>query len=447
MGRACRELGAAPPQPPRRRRPSSPPPAPSWSGSSTTTTSSWAPSRYAVGSDGTLDRIDETATGVFTDPTLLPVVFPGVVEQVESAPAPAAGDDRIIDIDFCDNASAIYHLEPIDDIMVREWGEDGKLAGATLLLGRFARGAFAQRADRIPLLKEKQDWLLERCGAIPNSHVWREIRATFNHFPKTELFYADAADLKRIIDRIVHMTSDDEIVVDCRKGAGYEALYVAFSRLRYSYQIEAALRRAFADAFGPVAFATSVDCGAGHPPPLLLRLEPARAPGGRRGGAPAHRAPGHRLGGPGGGRPREGVRRARGPAALQALRTPGDAERPLPRGDAAGAGAERPPAPRGARGPARGRASSADRGDGLRAALLGARPRPHRHPEDAAEPRPHRHRGAAHPAHPARGPALLPLPLRRRGARPTASPPCTRGSSASWRPCGPSTRSGPPTIR
>ena len=48
----------------------------------------------------------------------------------------------------------------------------------------------------------------------------------------------------------------------CRKGAGYEALYVAFSRLRYSYQTVAALKNAFSDEFGPVAFATSVDCGA-----------------------------------------------------------------------------------------------------------------------------------------------------------------------------------------
>ncbi len=216
---------------------------------------------YAVGPDGTLNRVDETANGSFTDPTLLPVVFPGVVEHVESHLHPQPADERILDLDFCASASAIYHLDPIEDLTVREWGEDGKLRALTLLLGRFARGAFAQRADRIPLLREKEERLLARCGAIPGSHVWRETRATFNHFPKTDLFYADSADLERIIQRIVHVASDDEVVVEGRKGAGYEALYVAFSRLRYAYQVEAALRRALADAFGPVAFATSVDCG------------------------------------------------------------------------------------------------------------------------------------------------------------------------------------------
>jgi glutamate dehydrogenase len=216
---------------------------------------------YAPGPDGALLRVEETANGAFTDPTLLPVVFPGVVEHVEQHLHPQPSDERILDLDFCANAAAIYHLEPIEDLTLREWGEDGTLAGLTLLLGRFARGAFAQRADRIPILKEKEEWLLERCGALPSSHVWRETRATFNHFPKTDLFYADAADLERIIRQIVLMASDDEIVVESRRGAGYEALYVAFSRLRYAYQVEAALRRAFADAFGPVAFATSVDCG------------------------------------------------------------------------------------------------------------------------------------------------------------------------------------------
>ncbi len=144
---------------------------------------------------------------------------------------------------------------------MREWREDGKLAGVTLLLGRFARGAFAQRADRIPLLREKEDWLLAHSGARPGSHRWREIRAAFNQFPKAELFYADAAELKPVIDRVVDVASDDELLVSKRTGVGYEALCVGFSRLHYSYEGEQALRRALGDAFGQVAFATSFPCG------------------------------------------------------------------------------------------------------------------------------------------------------------------------------------------
>ncbi len=215
---------------------------------------------YRAGRDGALARVPESAAGAFTDPGLLPVVFPGVVEQIEARLAPPAGDGRVVVLDFS-NSAAIYHVDPLEEIVVREWREDGKLAGLTLLLGRFARGAFAQRADRIPLLREKEEWLLAHSGARRASHRWREIRAAFNQFPKAELFYAEAADLKPVIDRVVDVASDDEVLVSKRTGAGYEVLYVGFSRLHYSYENERALRRVLAEAFGPVAFATSFPCG------------------------------------------------------------------------------------------------------------------------------------------------------------------------------------------
>jgi glutamate dehydrogenase len=217
--------------------------------------------RYRIGHDGLPDRVHESAAGVFTDATLLPVVFPGLLEEVESRILPPDDDPRIIDIDYCNNAQAIYHLEPIDDMVIRQWGEDGKLVEATVLMGRFAMGAFTQKAADIPLLKVKLDWLLEKGGAAPKSHAYREIRALFNRFPKRELFYANVEGLKEIIDRIAYMTGDDEIAVHTRKGPGYVCLAIAFSRLRYSYKTEEHLKAELAEAFGPISFHTSADSG------------------------------------------------------------------------------------------------------------------------------------------------------------------------------------------
>jgi len=217
---------------------------------------------YRPKPDGLLGRIDESATGVFTDESVLPVVFPGLLEEIESRLRPAAADDRIVDIDYCNNASAIYHLEPIDDIVLREWGADGNLLQATLLVGRLGMGAFTQKASGIPLLREKHDGLLAHSGALTNSHAYREIRALFNRFPKRELFYADVESLREIFDRIVYMTGDDEIAVHRRRGSGYIVLSIAFSRLRYSAKTEGDLGQALAEAFGPISFRVSADCGA-----------------------------------------------------------------------------------------------------------------------------------------------------------------------------------------
>jgi glutamate dehydrogenase len=218
--------------------------------------------RYLPGPNGTCERVQDSVQGVFSDSDVLPVVFPGLIEELESRIVPGANDDSLIGLDYCRNASAIYHLEPIDSICLREWGPDGSLRGATLLLGRFARGTFVQRADRIPLLQEKIELILSESNALPNSHLYREIRNIFSRLPMRELFYAPPASLKTIIEPIVFMMGDDEIAVQCRKGSGYVALSIAFSRLRYSYIVEQSLTRALTEEFGPVSFHTAAECGA-----------------------------------------------------------------------------------------------------------------------------------------------------------------------------------------
>ena len=222
--------------------------------------------RFKRGANG-LEPDHDSALGAFREPAILPVVFPGLMDEEDQHIKAADGDDRIIDLGYRRNAAAIHHLEPVDDLLVREWGQDGSLQAATLLLGRLAKGAFSAKAETIPLLKQKAEWLLDHCGALRNSHTYRETRTLFNHFPKRELFYADTASLKAMIDRMVFMSSDDEIAVTVRSGAAYQAVLVAFSDLRYSHKAEDDLQAALTREFGPVAFHTWADCG---PTALLI---------------------------------------------------------------------------------------------------------------------------------------------------------------------------------
>jgi glutamate dehydrogenase len=218
--------------------------------------------RYRFGSDREPDRVPESALGAFTDEAILQVVFPGLLEEIESRLRPSAEDPRVIDIEYANNASALHHVEPLDNVVVRQWGPGGELQEATVFIGRLAKVAFTQKAADIPLLKQKHDWILAHIDAVPNSHLYRETRALFNRFPKRELFYASAPSLKDIIERIAHMSGDDEIAVHSRRGSGYMALSVAFSRVRYAYELEQDLKDVLGREFGPITFATSADLGA-----------------------------------------------------------------------------------------------------------------------------------------------------------------------------------------
>jgi glutamate dehydrogenase len=214
---------------------------------------------YRLGLNATPERQAESALGVFRDPSLLPVVFPGVMEKLENQIVPVADDRTLVEIDYCRDASAIYHLEPIDAIVIRQWSDYENFEQGTLLLGRFSQGSFVQRAADVPLLQEKQRWLLENANAAPMSHAFRQIRALFNRFPRRELFYASAFELKPFLDQVAQMTGDDEIAIHHRLGRGYAALSVGFSRMRYSYRVEQALARALSERFGPVDSLASED--------------------------------------------------------------------------------------------------------------------------------------------------------------------------------------------
>ncbi len=217
--------------------------------------------RYQFGAEGEAHQDQTSALGVFKDPAILPVVFPGLLESEAALLKPQPGDDRIIDIDYRPTAQAIHHLEPIDDIVIREWRPDGSIGAATVLVGRLAKGALTAKPQDVPLLKAKLAWLLAHSGEASNSHGYRETRALFNHFPRRELLYADAQSLKTLIDRMVYMSGDNDIVVTRRQGSGYVAVAIAFSDLRYSHKSEEDLRNALSEAFGPIAFNTWADLG------------------------------------------------------------------------------------------------------------------------------------------------------------------------------------------
>jgi glutamate dehydrogenase len=217
--------------------------------------------RYRARPDAEAHPELESALGAFKDPALVPTVFPGLLDQQQLHIQPDETDERIIDIDYCTGASALHQLEPIDDLVIREWAPDGRLTAATLVVGRFSKSAFAARAQDIPGLKDKLSWLLEQSGAAPNTHAYRETRALFNRFPKRELLYAEGAALKDVLDRMIQISSDDEIAVTTRSGAGYYAVCVAFSSIHYAHQVGEELTKKLGEAFGPISFHTWADCG------------------------------------------------------------------------------------------------------------------------------------------------------------------------------------------
>jgi glutamate dehydrogenase len=216
---------------------------------------------YQPALGGGLEPAWDGARGVFREPQVLAVVFPGLMDRFGVYADPAPGDLRVVDLDYCTGAAAIHQLEPLDGVVVREWGAGGVLTGATLIVGRLAKSAFSARPQDIPILRDKLTWILEHSGVAERSHIHRATRAVFNQFPKRELLYADATALKQTIDRMVRLTGDDDVAVSARRGAGHLAMHVAFSKIHYSHHVEEQITSALAAEIGRVSYHTWADCG------------------------------------------------------------------------------------------------------------------------------------------------------------------------------------------
>ena len=453
MLRTVRELGAAAAQPPRQATRTSRPRARSSTGCSTTTTSSMGTVQYRIGPDGLPDRAARERDRRLHRPRrCCPWCSPASWRRSRRTSCPTPSDHRIVDIDYCNNASAIYHLEPIDDIVIREWGADGAAGG-----GDAAAWAASPRAPSRRRRPTSRCSRRSTTGCSPHSgaaaelvRVPRDPRA-LQPLPQARAVLRERAGLKDIIDRIVYMTGDDEIAVHARARAGLRG---ALRRLLAPALLVQGRGRtcsqALADAFGPDRLQHLRRPGRGQPAPLLLRRRAPRAPGGRGRGprsitealvttwedrvAAALEAR---------------VRRARGAAAVRALHPPEsrsglyrEATPPeeVPRGH---------PAPREPGGPARGRASCRAAPSTVDAeAVLGPRRSPS--PTPCARCRTSGSTVTEELRIPLvlpDGRKALPLPLRDRGAAGAHRRAGRRARSASSTRCARSTRSARPTTR
>ena len=403
--------------------------------------------RYTFGPDGQPHADSTTALGVFKDPTLLPVVFPGLMEVQRTHLRPAATDERVIDVDYCPNAQAIHHLEPIDDVVIREWGADGTLAGGDAAArppgqGRAHRQAAGRPADAGEAgLAARALRRLEELARLP-----RDARALQPHA-------APRAALHR-----------RRLAQDARRPHG---LHVERHRDRGDDADRPGLRDGVGGVLGPALLAPrrggpEADAGRGlrpdlvqhlgrhgrdRPARLLLRPERARAPDRRRAGPRHRRARDLDVGGSRRRHPRADLRPGRGPAPLHALHPQRVAQRHVPRVDAPRGRAGGSAPARDHRGPARDARPRRHRRFGDADDLLAAPARPDVDAAHARAPGAAGAGGALDPADAARRPHHRARAPEDRRARRRSSRRWSKARTACAGRCARSRKAAPPTIR
>ncbi|MGD0074400.1 MAG: NAD-glutamate dehydrogenase domain-containing protein [Candidatus Binataceae bacterium] len=146
------------------------------------------------------------------------------------------------------SVSEVYRCQPMDDIALRRVDSRGQTVAFDRFLGLFTSTAAAEEAQYVPILRAKLKEVLEAEHALPGSHDFKELVATFNSFPKEELFRASAAELRKEINFIFDRMSEDRVsVYVCADSLrGMVVMIVMMRRERFSSEVEARIEEALA---------------------------------------------------------------------------------------------------------------------------------------------------------------------------------------------------------
>jgi glutamate dehydrogenase len=164
----------------------------------------------------------------FSAPVPLDTLAPELRERVAT--------DQLLIINKTNAESTVHRGVRMDYIGVKKLDENGHTAGEMRFIGLFTSRAYAEDADRIPILRRKLAAILEQGGWVKGSHDYKEAITIFNSMPKEELFLASAEDLGKQVEAVLTRFDTQQVKVALRRDVLDRgvSIMVILPRERYS---------------------------------------------------------------------------------------------------------------------------------------------------------------------------------------------------------------------
>ncbi len=151
-----------------------------------------------------------------------------------------------------DMVSKVHRRAPMDVLIVKHFGADGRLEGEHRFAGLFTSAAYNRSPRDIPLLRRKVAQAIAGAGFDPHSHDGKATLNILETFPRDELFQYDDTTLLQTVLGILHLQERPRTALFVRPDTlGRSVTCLVFTpRERY----DSALRQRFAavleQAFG-----------------------------------------------------------------------------------------------------------------------------------------------------------------------------------------------------
>jgi glutamate dehydrogenase len=115
--------------------------------------------------------------------------------------------------------STVHRAVPMDVVLVKHFGLDGRVDGMRLIAGLFTSAAYSKSPRDIPLLRRKVARVLDRAGLDPKSHDGKALTHILDTFPRDELFQANDEFLFEAAIGVLHLQDRQRVASFLRRDA------------------------------------------------------------------------------------------------------------------------------------------------------------------------------------------------------------------------------------
>jgi glutamate dehydrogenase len=193
--------------------------------------------------DSGLGILRDESASAFARPVALTTLPDDMRALVEGGP--------LLIISKTNAESTVHRRARMDYIGVKKLSAEGGVVGEYRFIGLFTSKAFSEEAERIPILRQKLQQILEDAGAAEGSHDYKEINTIFNSMPKEELFLTSAAEIGLDVQTVLTTYHSNEVRVTLRgdplrRGA---SVMVILPKDKFSGEVRRQIEKALQQAF------------------------------------------------------------------------------------------------------------------------------------------------------------------------------------------------------
>ncbi|WP_428312374.1 NAD-glutamate dehydrogenase [Hydrocarboniphaga sp.] len=172
-----------------------------------------------------------------------------------------AESPRLIVVTKANRRAHVHLADYMDVISVKQYREDGSVAGTCRFVGLFASDVYVDRPRTIPLIRKKADYVMRRSRIGEDTHSGKLLREILHLLPRDELFQSSEQELYRTAMGIRALRDRHQLKLFLRRdryGRFYSCL-IYLPRDRYSRELRDRLAGELLKIFNATAVDRQVD--------------------------------------------------------------------------------------------------------------------------------------------------------------------------------------------